>query len=137
MESGKYISSSPCSFDVLFSKNVPNILEKIFFSLDFESFKSCIVVSLPWHELLTSVSYRTKGKSVFQIEISKDQLKFLVAVEYNDIGHTKMLLLSRMLDVDCVIRSHIDLPCTPLQYAAKRGNIDLAKLLLESGAKPK
>ena len=47
-----------------------------------------------------------------------------------------MLLLSRMLDVDCVIRSHIDLPCTPLQYAAKRGNIDLAKLLLESGANP-
>ena len=131
MESEKATYSSPCVFNVLFFKNVPHIVEKIFFSLDFESFKTCIVVSLPWHELLTSVSYRNKGKSVFPIEIAKDQLKLFVAVEDNDIGYIKKLLTSRMLDLDCVIKSR-----TPLQYAAMSGNTDLVKLLLDKGADP-
>ena len=131
MESGKTISSSSCAFDVLFSKNVLHILEKIFFSLDFKSFKICIEVSLPWHKLLTSVSYRTKGKSVFQIKIHNDQLRLFIAVEDNDIGTIKRLLVSRMLDMDCVIKSH-----TPLQGAAIRGNTNLVKLLLDNGADP-
>ena len=33
------------SFDVLLNKNVPHVLEKIFLSLDYASFKSCLQVS--------------------------------------------------------------------------------------------
>ena len=90
---------------MLFSKNVPHILEKIFFSLDFKSFKICIEVSLPWHKLLTSVSYRTKGKSVFQIKIHNDQLRLFIAVEDNDIGTIKRLLVSRMLDMTVLLKA--------------------------------
>ena len=54
-----------CEFDTLFTRNVPHVLEKIFFSLDYASFKNCLEVSKPWHDLLTSESFLRKGKSVF------------------------------------------------------------------------
>ena len=68
---------------------------------------------------------------MFQIKIHNDQLRLFIAVEDNDIGTIKRLLVSRMLDMDCVIKSH-----TPLQGAAIRGNTNLAKLLLDNGADP-
>ena len=42
-----------CSFDTLFTKNVPHIMEKIFLSLDPASFKACLDVSKSWNEVLT------------------------------------------------------------------------------------
>ena len=55
-----------CKFDMLFTKYVPHILENIFFSLDCESYKTCLEVSNTWRELLTSKSYKKKAKSVFE-----------------------------------------------------------------------
>ena len=43
-----------CAFDKLFTNSVPHILEKVFFSLDYNSFKSCLEVSRTWNEQLTS-----------------------------------------------------------------------------------
>ena len=40
--------------DKLISASVPHILEKIFFSLDFGSFNTCLAVSPAWNELLSS-----------------------------------------------------------------------------------
>ena len=56
-------------FDQLFAKNVPHIMENIFLSLDFESFKKCLRVSSAWNELLTSESFLMRAKNVFQAEI--------------------------------------------------------------------
>ena len=46
------------SFDPLFSKNIPHILEKIFSALDYESFLACHIVCKAWNNLLSLESYR-------------------------------------------------------------------------------
>ena len=51
----------PCAFDTLFTKHVPHILEKIFLSLDYESFKSCCQASNAWKKVLTSESFQSKA----------------------------------------------------------------------------
>ena len=57
------------SFDALLTKNVPHIVEKIFLSLDYKSFKTCRKVSMTWKQLLTSESFQMKEKSVFIMEL--------------------------------------------------------------------
>ena len=52
-------------FDLLFKKNVPHILEKIFLYLDYESYKSCLMVDKTWNHFLTSESFKRIGKSTF------------------------------------------------------------------------
>ena len=47
-----------CVFDQLRSKTVPHILEKIFFALDYESYKICFEVSTTWRRLLTSEPFQ-------------------------------------------------------------------------------
>ena len=71
MEGRKTVA--PCKFDILFTKSVPHILESIFFSLDYESFKTCLKVSTTWRELLTSETYITKEKSVFYGELVDEE----------------------------------------------------------------
>ena len=66
---------APCALDKLFKRNVPHILETIFLSLDYESFKKCLCVSVNMRKALTSASFQTKGKSVFQEEILMDEKK--------------------------------------------------------------
>ena len=51
-----------CHFNVLFTRNVPHILEKIFLSLDLESYANCQEVSSVWKNLLTSENYLGKAK---------------------------------------------------------------------------
>ena len=68
-----------CGFCTLFAKSVPHILEKIFFLLDYESFKKCLEVNIAWKELLTSESYVIRGKSVFLDEILEDEKTLHVA----------------------------------------------------------
>ena len=52
-------------FDLLFKRNVPHILEKIFLYLDYESYKSCLMVNKRWNQFLTSDSFKRIGKSTF------------------------------------------------------------------------
>ena len=71
-----------CAFDMLFVLNVPHILEKIFFYMDYESFKKCLEVSMNWNELLTSHSYQTKLRVTFHNEIIEDGSKLWCAAIY-------------------------------------------------------
>ena len=66
-------ATEPCAFNKLFTKSVPHILEKIFFSLDYKSFKICKEVSNSWNDLLTLESFKRMGKSVFR-EVIVDEL---------------------------------------------------------------
>ena len=50
-----------CKFNILFTKSVPHILEKIFFSLDFDSFVACGKVSLAWEGLFFLEVVSTEG----------------------------------------------------------------------------
>ena len=61
-----------CAFNKLFTKKVPHILQKIFFSLDYKSFKRCEKVCVSWQALLTSESFGTKVNVTFRREIIKE-----------------------------------------------------------------
>ena len=85
------MSRSTCSFDTLFSKCVPHILETIFFSVDYRTYKACLEVNSTWKKLLTSERYIAKGKSVFYKEIWKDVEKIF---EYCNTDDTRMAVNS-------------------------------------------
>ena len=128
METGQAMSS--CAFNMLFTKNVPHILEKIFLSVDYESFfKKCPEVCVTWRELLTSESYQIKGKLVFHDEIANDEYKLLCAAERGNIEEVKRLLSSGLLDVNSLKDG-----TTPLHEAARDGHTDVVQLLLNRGA---
>ena len=69
MEMETEVNLDYSAIEALFSKNLPHLLEKIFFSLDYESYKRCLEVSVVWRNLLTSDSFKKRGKSVFCTEI--------------------------------------------------------------------
>ena len=59
-------------FDLLLRRNVNHIWEKIFLSLDYESFKKCLSVSKGWNNILTSESFVEKAKSTYAAQIWMD-----------------------------------------------------------------
>ena len=123
----------PCAFDTLLIRNVPHILEKIFLSLDYESFKKCLKVSTTWNELLMSGSFLSKRASVFHEGIKKDEWGMSFATQQGDTDTVKRLLSSGMLDVNCIFSSDIWMP-TPLCMAAESGRTGVVKILLDAGA---
>ena len=65
-------SVTSASFDTLFAKNVPHVLEKIFFSLDFKSFTTCMKVDTTWRDLLRTPRYE---KELDRMRIERDNLE--------------------------------------------------------------
>ena len=90
-----------CNFVQLFSPSFPHILEKIFFSLDYQSYKNCLEVNSEWKGVLTSERYKKKGRSVFEREIVEDEWKLQEAAEMDRREEVSMLLASGMVDVNC------------------------------------
>ena len=62
-------------FDSQFTNPRPHILEKIILSLDYEYFENCLEVNRAWTVTLTSKTFQTKAKSVYQEEILEDERK--------------------------------------------------------------
>ena len=116
-----------CGFDKLFTKSVPHILEKIFFSLDYASFKTCMEVNTVWHELLTSESLKRLGKSMFREDIERELWH---AVGLGNEQEVRRVLSCGMVDVNCTDKNN----CTPLLFAVEKGFKDVVQLLLEEGA---
>ena len=122
----------PCAFDKLYTRNVPHILEKIFFSLDYKSFKTCLNVNETWHKLLSSEAFQKRAKSVFHEEISNDEKNLWNAASKNNVEKVMSLLSTGLLNINVVNRSW---NTTPLHIAAKNGHKNIVKLLLERGAR--
>ena len=146
-------------FDTLLMKNVPHILEKIFLSLDYQSFKACQEVSDTWNQLLMSESFKAKAKSGFYEEISKELMEACEgdlwnqdsdteteegSAENKDQNHesekgnayadeVKRLLSTGMVDVNCVGGKYEE---TPLHVAALHGPKDVVQVLLDARANP-
>ena len=120
-----------CAFDTIFSINVPHILEKIFFFLDYDSFQQCRHVNKAWNDLLTSDSYLKKAKSIFHEEILEDQKKLLYASLDGNTKDVKSLLHSGLVDVNFVDRRYFVLP---IAVAAGKGHKEVVQVLLDHGA---
>ena len=63
---------NPAEFDQLFNKNIPHILEKIFLSLDYKSFKRCHEVCKAWREIVENESFRRRSKALYHDEMVDD-----------------------------------------------------------------
>ena len=89
-----WIQVTMCSpdIDTLFTKSVPHLLEKIFFSLDYESFQTCFRVNTAWNKLQVFQSYQKRAKSVFSNEIYKDIEKLRDASAEGNVDEIKSLL---------------------------------------------
>ena len=123
---------SQCNFVKLFSPSFPHILEKIFFSLDYESYKNCLEVNSEWKGVLTSERYKTKGRTVFTKEIVEDERKLHWAAMTGRRDDVRLLLASGMVNVNC--KDSVLYCRTPLHLAVMSGDKEVAKLLIDSSA---
>ena len=128
MDIGKKNPIPACAFDTLFTKNVPHILERIFFSLDYESFKICVKVCNTWHGLLTSESFLVKAKCRFP-DIERDEHLLWLYSKHGNKKEVGKLLSILILDVNCSRDGS-----TPLHEAAMQGHKHVVQLLMDSGA---
>ena len=119
-----------CPFDLLLTNNVPHIVEEIFFSLDYESFKACCSVCKAWRGLLTSEPFR----SYFQEEISEDERKLMSASKEGNTEEVKEILSDGMVDVNCLVNKSIE--STPLCKAVRNGHTAVLQILLDGAADP-
>ena len=146
--------ASACNFDFLFYRNFPHILEMIFLSLDYESYKNCAEVSNEWKALLSSERYKSKGKTLFKQDILKDEETLISAASMGNTHCVRRLLATGMVDVNAakwgepvhrevaklLIESGADLNVpdrngrTPLHWCIKLGNEEVSNLLVEAGA---
>ena len=74
MDTGENMRPGP--FNKLFAMNVPHILEKIFFSLDYDAFKTCAEVSNTWKELLSSESYKKASEEMLKRKTEEQLWQF-------------------------------------------------------------
>ena len=138
MEASDGVSS--CAFNKLFSTNVPHVLEMIFFSLDYESYKMCLKVCVKWRELLfTTTSFQAQVKLLFRNEVAKDQQMLSSATWHGYAEIAKSLLSSGLLDVNGNISMGLNniisrTAGTLLTLAAEEGHEDIVLLLLDNGA---
>ena len=89
-----------CPFDILFTKNVPHILEKIFLSLDYRSFKACHKVDNRWSEVLKSELLQGKIKSLFHDNITREEKKLRKASAKGDAITVGKIVSDGMVDVN-------------------------------------
>ena len=125
----------PCHFDKLLTKNVPLILEKIFYSLDYDSFKNCMEVSNTWKELLSSESYQKIQVMLFEVMLLEKHNgnKLWWASWRGDTEEVRNLLSTGQVDLKCLVGEH---GWTALHGAAINGNKDVVQLLLDIGTDP-
>ena len=134
-------NAGSCALDALFTGNFEHILERIFFSLDYKSFKTCCEVSKTWRERLTSERFRAN----FHSAISDDERELILASMRGDVRGARRLLSLGLVDVNCfkgeplsetTWNSTSAFGTTPLHWAAQYGHAELVKLLLDRGANP-
>ena len=60
------------AFDILFSRYVPHLPEKIFFLLDLKSFRTCLTVNSEWNKLLMSELNQRRAASWYHEEAMRE-----------------------------------------------------------------
>ena len=113
MEPGE--NGIPSAFDTLFKRNVPHILENIFFNLDYKSFTTCKNVNKTWKELFLTERYQRELKEK-HIEKNKNEEKLYNATKEGNAEEIKRLICDHMVDVNFEVGLH---QLTPLIEAAR------------------
>ena len=121
---------APCEFNVLFTRSVPFILEKIFFYLDYKSFLKCMEVSKTWRSLLKSERIQRMGKTWFHNELQRE---LRVASEWGRSEDVKEILSHFLVDLNCLGGKYQG---TFLSAASSMGHREVVNLLLDKGADP-
>ena len=131
----------PSAFDTLFAMNVPHILEIIFFSLDYRSFKKCIRVNKTWRELLTTARYQVELKKML-IEKKENEKKFYTASIEGNAEEVKRLAYNQLVDVNLYFDKEEEIwsweeilaDSTALIAAVRKGHNQVVRILLDAGA---
>ena len=115
------------AFGKLLNKNVPHILEHIFLSLDYWSFRKCHKVCSAWSEMLGTESFKRKSRAQYHDEMVGE----LIDAAY--YGNAKEV--NRILSIGIspnVTGEYFTLKTTPLMMAmsAYIHNINVVKILL-------
>ena len=125
------MAEKTCAFDALFTRCVPHILENIFFSLDYKSFKTCKEVNTAWKELLSSEQYQKKSREIFHqemlIEKEEDEMKLLNASKAGNAEEVRRLLSKHVYE-DFAAGGYA------MFNSVIWGHNDVVKLLLDAGA---
>ena len=120
----------PGGFDTFFKMSLPHILEKIFLSLDYESFKTCYEVNKEWKEYITTKYFQEKAKTHYHDDIEQDQQTLHNLMTGAGNPHE----VRRILSLGLVDVNHGRWP--PLPTAIQHGRKDVVKILLDEGADP-
>ena len=121
---------APSAFDTLFLRSVPHILEKIFFSLDYKSFKTCMSVNKTWRDLHATARYK-KELAKMLIEKNNNEKKLYSASRDGNAEEVRRLIYTHMVNVNFEMGQS---QSTPLIEASKRGHNKVIRILLDSGA---
>ena len=126
---------APQGIHILLAKHVPHILERIFFSLDQESFDACREVCSSWNLLLESAPFQRRYDKmlVMKRELEEQLIDSSTFGDVDVVGR----LLSLGVDKDCESDSGDGSGYeggTPLYWAATNGHADVVRLLLDAGA---
>ena len=133
MAQGK--NSNLGAFGKVFDKNVPHILESIFFSLDYDSFMVCHDVCSAWKYLFTSDSFKDGAVKLLAEKIRLEEMLYN-SVESGNIEEVNHLLSIRV-DPNCrTLVEYWNSGITPLYQAAFLGHKDIVKALIVAGANP-
>ena len=114
-------------FDRLFTIRVPHIHEKIFFSLDYKTYKACHEVCKDWNELLSMDSFKWRANTM----LTKNGEKLRSAIREESLDEVFRILSKGMVDVNCDL---VSFPWTLFNHALCKGNKEIVKLLLKARA---
>ena len=139
MEETHEITHTLGTFGAQSNRDVPHILEKIFFSMDYTSLKTCMNVSKTWRKLLLTTPYQKRLKELWK-ELLKEkpvnEKKLYDASKEGDTEVVMKLCNHPVVDVNVVIPlgPWLQSQSTPLIEAARGGHEEVIRVLLKAGA---
>ena len=119
------------AFDTLFGKNLPHILENIFFSLDYDTLNSCKRVNRTWRGLFVTARYKRELDEKL-IEKKNYERKLFLASKRGNAEEVKRLISTHMLTVNFLVNFNMsigDSESTPLIGACAEGHNEVIQIL--------